>query len=91
MRMFSTGGVSLPAFWLALMLQIVFFRVLHLLPVAGQSDILVAQAHPITSVTGMAVVDALITGNWPAFWDAFRHLILPMLCLAAYPMASSCA
>jgi peptide/nickel transport system permease protein len=85
MRVFSTGGVSIPAFWLALMLQILFFRVLHLLPVAGQTDILVAQAHPITSVTGMPVVDALITGNWPAFTDAARHLVLPTLALAAYP------
>ena len=86
MRVFSTGGVSIPAFWLALMLQIAFFRVLHLLPVAGQSDILVSQAHPITTITGMTVVDALITGNWPAFTDAARHLVLPMLSLAAYPM-----
>ena len=86
MRIFSTGGVSIPAFWLALMLQIVFFRILHLLPVAGESDIFVAQAHPITSLTGMPVVDALLTGNWLAFTDSARHLVLPMLCLAAYPM-----
>lgn len=86
MRVFSTGGVSIPAFWLALMLQIAFFRVLHLLPVAGQSDIFVAQAHPISTITGMPVVDALFTGNWPAFTDSARHLVLPMLCLAAYPM-----
>lgn len=85
MRLFSVGGVSVPAFWLALMLQILFFRVLHLLPVAGQSDILIAQAHPITRITGMNVVDALVTGNWPSFWDAARHLILPTLALAAYP------
>lgn len=86
MRIFSTSGVSLPAFWLALMLQIFFFRMLHLLPVAGQTDIIVAQTHPVTQITGMAVVDALITGNWTAFWDAAKHLILPMLALAAYPM-----
>lgn len=85
MRLFAVGGVSVPAFWLALMLQIMFFRSLHLLPVAGQSDILVAQAHPITPITGMNVVDAFITSNWPAFWDALKHLIMPMLALAAYP------
>jgi peptide/nickel transport system permease protein len=33
----------------------------------------------------MNVVDAFITFNWPAFWDALKHLILPMLALAAYP------
>jgi peptide/nickel transport system permease protein len=85
MRLFSVGGVSVPAFWLALMLQILFFRVLHLLPVAGQSDIAVAQTYPIASVTGMAVVDSFLSGNWPAFTDSVRHLILPMLALAAYP------
>lgn len=85
MRVFATGGVAVPAFWLALMLQIVFFRMLHLLPVAGQTTIMVTQTHPITQITGMAVVDAFITGNWVAFWDAGRHLILPMLALAAYP------
>jgi peptide/nickel transport system permease protein len=84
-RLFATGGVSLPSFWLALMLQIVFFRMLHLLPVAGQSDILVAQSNPITRITGMAVVDAFLTANWPALWDCLRHLILPTLALAAYP------
>lgn len=85
MRFFSIGGVSLPSFWLALMLQIVFFRLLGLLPVAGETDIMVAQAHPISEITGMSVVDALITFNWPGFWDALQHLILPVLALAAYP------
>lgn len=85
MRFFSTGGVAIPAFWLAMMLQVLFFRMLHLLPVAGQTDIIVSQLHPITTITGMPVVDALLTGNWPAFADAGRHLILPMLALAAYP------
>jgi peptide/nickel transport system permease protein len=85
MRVFSTSGVSLPSFWLALMLQILFIRAMHVLPVSGQADILVSQAHPIRSITGMAVVDSFITGNWPAFWDAFKHVILPVLALAAYP------
>jgi len=85
MRLFSVGGVSVPAFWLALMLQIVFFRALHLLPVAGQNDIFITQAYPITEITGMNVVDSLITANWPSFWDSLKHLILPMLALAAYP------
>ena len=86
MRLFSTGGVSIASFWLALMLQILFFRMLHLLPVAGQTSITVAQAHPINNITGMQVLDALITGNWVAFWDAGRHFILPVVTLAAYPM-----
>ncbi len=84
LRFFSISGVSLPVFWLALVLQVVFFRYLHLLPVAGQNDILVVQQHPITPITHMALVDALITGNWSAFTDGLRHLILPVLALSAY-------
>jgi peptide/nickel transport system permease protein len=84
-RIAAIAGVSLPAFFLALLLQIIFFRTLKLLPVAGQIDTMVAQAHPVQHVTGMLVVDALITGNFVAFWDGLRHLILPALALAAYP------
>ncbi|MBN2203650.1 MAG: ABC transporter permease [Thermoleophilia bacterium] len=83
-RVAAIAGVSLPSFFLALVLQIVFFRVLGLLPVAGQLSISVAREYPVTDITGMVVVDSLITGNWVAFWDALRHLILPTLALAAY-------
>jgi peptide/nickel transport system permease protein len=36
----------------------------------------------------MTVVDALITGNWPIFWDSLRHLVLPCLAVAAYPLGA---
>ena len=68
-----------------MLLQIIFFRKLGLLPVAGQTDAIVAQAYPVQPVTGMLVVDALITANFVAFWDGLQHLILPALALAAYP------
>jgi len=83
-RVFAIGGVSMPSFWLAVILQIVFFRMLGLLPVSGEIDIAVAMAHPVTHITGMTVLDALITGNFAAFFNAFEHLILPALTLAAF-------
>ena len=92
LRLFSTAGVSVPVFWLALMLQLLFVQVLHhkggagWLPAGGQSDIFVSQAHPVHTITHMYALDALITGNWHAFWDAFQHLIMPVLALAAYPI-----
>ena len=92
LRMFSTAGVSVPVFWLAIMLQLLFVQILHhhdgsgWLPVSGQADIFVNQAHPVHAITHMYAVDALITGNWHAFWDAFQHLIMPVLALAAYPI-----
>jgi len=83
-RVFAIGGVSLPTFFLAIVLQIIFFRILGLLPVSGELDIAVAQAHPVTQITGMTAVDALITGNFVAFFNAMEHLILPALALAAF-------
>ena len=85
MRIFAIGGVSLPTFWLAMMLQVLFFRWLHLLPVAGATSITTQMSHPITHITGMPLVDALATGNFAAFGDSFLHFILPCLALAAYP------
>ena len=85
LRLFSTAGVALPAFFIALLLQVIFFRSLHLLPVASSGDISVSLAHPIQHVTGLPLVDALITGNTAAFWDNAKHTILPVLALAAYP------
>ena len=86
MRIFAIGGVSMPTFWLAIILQIIFFRMLGLLPVSGDMDIAVALAHPVTQITGMTAIDALITGNFVAFFNAFEHLILPALTLAAFSL-----
>jgi peptide/nickel transport system permease protein len=83
-RVVAIAGVALPSFFLALVLQIIFFRVLHLFPVSGQLSINTEVAHPVQSVTGMVVVDAFITRNWVAFVDGFRHLILPTIALGAY-------
>jgi peptide/nickel transport system permease protein len=83
-RVAAIAGVSLPSFFLALVLQIIFFRALDLLPVSGQLSITVGLEYPVTNITGMVVVDSLLTGNWPAFWDSLQHLILPTLALAAY-------
>ena len=84
-RVFSIAGVSLPGFYVALLLQITFFRILGILPVAGQADIALAQSNPVDQVTGMLVLDALLAGNFTIFLDALQHLVLPVLALAAYP------
>lgn len=83
-RVIAIAGVALPSFFLALVLQIVFFRVLHLLPVSGRLSMTVSVGNPVKEITGMVVIDALITANWVAFWDGLQHLILPTLALAAY-------
>lgn len=85
-RVVSIVGVSIPAFWLALLLQIVFFRQLDLLPLTGRLDADLRFTAPIVPVTGFFLFDSLLGGNLTAFWDALRHLVLPAVTLAAYPI-----
>ncbi|MEM3626809.1 MAG: ABC transporter permease [Candidatus Bathyarchaeia archaeon] len=81
-RIFSIVGVSTPAFWLGIMLQLLFFKQLGILPLGGRLDINVE----LNRITGFYVVDSLISGNWIAFQSALTHLILPALTMAAYPI-----
>ena len=83
-RLFSVANVSLPGFWLAMILQIVFFRWLGILPIGARIDTVVSLVSPIKEITGFHVLDALITGNWPVLKSALTHLALPSLTLAAY-------
>ncbi len=85
-RIVSIIGVSLPAFFLGLLLQIVFFRSLDVLPLSGRVDSDLRFTNPIDAVTGVYIVDAAITGNWAALGDVAWHLILPAITLAAYPI-----
>ena len=85
-RILSLVGVSLPAFWLALLLQIVFYRQLGWFPINGRLDTALRFTHPIQHITGLYLFDSLVTGNWVAFKDAAWHIVLPAITLAAYPM-----
>lgn len=85
-RILSIAGVSMPAFFLGLILQIIFFRNLEILPLAGRVDSDLRFSNPLTAVTGFILLDALLSANWATFKDAFLHLILPAFTLAAYPL-----
>ncbi|MGE5376822.1 MAG: ABC transporter permease [Bacteroidota bacterium] len=85
-RIIAIAGVSMPAFFLGLIFQILFFRNLHLLPLAGRVDADLRFSHPLTQITHFIVLDSLLTGNWITFKDSIYHLVLPALTLAAYPM-----
>ena len=76
-------GVSMPVFWLALVLVVVFTVQIDLLPFPGR----VGGDVSFTSYTGLYLLDTLITLNFPAFWDVLRHLILPAIALGTIPMA----
>jgi peptide/nickel transport system permease protein len=85
-RLVAIIGVSMPAFWLAIVLQLVFFQRLHILPVAGSYDPDLDYTSPLRSITNMPIVDSLITGNWAVFGSALRHVVLPAIVIAAYPV-----
>ena len=85
-RVVSIVGVSLPAFWLGLLLQVLFFRTVHLLPLTGRVDPDLRFSSPIVETTGLYLLDTVLSGNWTAFRDVAWHLVLPALTLAAYPI-----
>src|SRR5206468_12325413 len=84
-RIASVIGVSMPVFWAALILQLVFAQRLGWLPSAGQYDPDLYYSSPLTTYVHMPVVDALITGNTAVLESAISHLVLPALVIAAYP------
>lgn len=76
-------GVSMPIFWLGILLIILFSGTLHWLPSSGRINPLLQPA----SVTGFYLIDSLMAGDREAFVDALRHLVLPATALAMYSMA----
>jgi peptide/nickel transport system permease protein len=76
-------GVSMPVFWLGLMLAFLFSVALGWLPFSGRLDAtIILQAR-----TGFMVWDALMAWDWKALGNSFAHLLLPALTLSTIPMA----
>lgn len=88
-RLVSIAGVSMPAFWLGLILQLFFFTRLGLLPLGARLSTEIALNSPVETITGLYIVDSTFTGNWVALKDASLHIILPALALATYPIGLS--
>lgn len=83
---FSAILVSLPIFWLGLLLQLVFATQLDWLPVAGRYDREFRDVVASTSVTGLLTVDAVLSLNGPLLFSSLSHLLLPAIVVAAYPI-----
>jgi len=77
-------GVSMPVFWLGIMLMMIFSVFLRWLPISGRIDTLI----PFRRITGFYLLDSIITGNGPAFISTIRYLILPSVALGTIPMAT---
>jgi len=78
-RFVSITGLALPVFWLALMVQFLFYGQLHILP-DGQR--LPQGVDPPRAITSLYTVDALLEGNFHLWWLAVQHLIMPVAVLA---------
>jgi peptide/nickel transport system permease protein len=76
-------GVSMPIFWLGLMLLLLFGDLLNWLPIGG----LMPTGLDVPRVTGMTVIDALISGRPQLIWASLRYLLLPAVTLATIPLA----
>lgn len=76
-------GVSMPIFWLGLMMIWLFSVTLHWLPPSGRLSVGV-HLHIITN---FYLLDSILTGNWQAFKDSFLHILMPALALGTIPMA----
>lgn len=76
-RFISIGAVSVPVFWIAIILQLIFGQMLNWLPVSGRFD--PRQTYP-TTITGLLLLDTLLVGNWQGFITALRYILLPAFC-----------
>ncbi len=76
-RIFSVTGVSMPIFWLGLLMLLAFYFKLGILPGPGRIT-----GIPPTHITGLYLLDSLLTKNWRAFGDAALHLVMPASALA---------
>jgi peptide/nickel transport system permease protein len=74
---FGLFGISMPNFWLGIMLILLLAGNFHLLPSAGRSTYGIAGPQD----TGFYFVDSIMQGNWPALKDAFLHVVMPALAL----------
>jgi peptide/nickel transport system permease protein len=76
-------GVSMPIFWLGLMLMYLLAVLFPVMPMMGR----IAMGSEPDMVTGLMLVDTLLAGEPGDFLDALHHLVLPAITLATVPMA----
>jgi len=77
-------GVSMPVFWLGIMLMMIFGVYLRWLPISGRISMMIS----FQRITGFYLLDSIITGNFVAFISILRYLILPSIALSTIPMAT---
>src|SRR5918912_616527 len=79
----SLLGISIPIFFLAIILKYIFAIRLGWLPSVGRISVTIDTKHP----TNFYLLDAIIQGQWSVLWDVIKHLILPAIALGSIPLA----
>ncbi len=79
----SLLGISIPVFFLGILLKYVFAVKLGLLPTVGRIDVRINAEHP----TGLYILDSILTLDAEAFVSAVEHLVLPAIALGSIPLA----
>jgi len=82
-RFLSLIGLSMPVFWLGLVLLFIFYFKLNLVPGPGQLDIFLSRPP---TVTRLITVDALLAGDFATLWNALGHLLLPAVVLGSHAL-----
>ena len=74
---FGLFGISMPSFWLAIMLILLLAGILNILPTSGRSTYGIAGPE----ITGFYLLDSVLQKNWRAVWDGLTHVFMPALAL----------
>ncbi|MGH2548004.1 MAG: ABC transporter permease [Thermomicrobiales bacterium] len=79
----SLIGVSIPTFWLGIIMIVIFGVELKWLPISGRIDSRIGADPSVRFI----VLSSLVHGDWAILKDALKHLVLPAFTLAAWPAA----
>ena len=82
----TSATVSIPIFFLALLLQLIFFNYLGWFPLQGRMDSFLEFTNPIRHITGFSIIDTLVSGNFKAFLSISWHMVLPVVALLVGPL-----
>ncbi|MGH7002849.1 MAG: ABC transporter permease [Alphaproteobacteria bacterium] len=84
-RIIGLIGYSVPIFWLGLLGLVLFYAKLGWTSGPGRID--VVYEYTFTPITGFYLLDAVMQGNWEAFWNIFSFIILPASLLGYFSLA----
>ncbi|MEM4004219.1 ABC transporter permease [Thermofilum sp.] len=86
-RTVAIVGASMPVFWTALILQLIFGIWLKILPAGKRIDTALALATGFRPITGFYLLDSLLQGNMIVFVDVLKRITLPAITVSLYPLS----